>query len=94
LRVPIAGGFYFRFIPFPIYLKFLNATLKKQPVVFYIHTHELLNFFPRLQSNWWKGKLKYWGTSNALNKLELLFKKYSFVSVVNYLKDAGNQKVF
>lgn len=82
LRIPIAGGFYFRLIPLNLYKLLLRSVQKKRDAVIYLHPHELYNFIPNLKISWWKKKLKYWGVNNSLNKFEELLKSFKFNSIV------------
>jgi polysaccharide deacetylase family protein (PEP-CTERM system associated) len=84
LRIPIAGGFYFRLIPLSIYQTILVSIQKKRDAVIYLHPHELYNFIPNLKIPWWKKKLKYWGVNNSLVKFEELLKKFELISINNY----------
>jgi len=87
VRIPVAGGFYFRFIPFPIYKFFLKAIQKERPIVLYIHPHELYNFIPDIKAPFWKIKLKYWKVNKSLEKLERLLRSFKFTSVENYINE-------
>lgn len=87
LRIPIAGGFYFRLIPLNLYELLLRSVQKKRDVVIYLHPHELYNFIPNLKIPWWKKRLKYFKVNNSLSKFENLIKAFKFISIQQYLKN-------
>ena len=87
IRIPVGGGFYFRFIPFLLYKIFLKSVQKERPIVLYIHPHELYNFIPDIKAPFWKIKLKYWKVNKSLEKLERLLRSFKFTSVENYINE-------
>lgn len=89
IRIPIAGGIYFRLMPLFFYKKFLRSLLKRNDIILYFHPHELYNFIPKINAPWWKKKLKYWGVNKSYHKFEKLLKSFSFISIKEYFQD-GN----
>lgn len=85
LRIPIAGGIYFRLIPLRLYTLLLRFVLGQREAVVYLHPHELDNFIPTLSIPWWKKKLKYWGVSKSLTKFEKLIQRFECISIQQYL---------
>lgn len=82
-NLPIAGGFYFRFLPMAI----INYGIRKlnknnQCAVCYIHPHDLDSEKPHLQGYPWH---VYWNLSRTKNKLESLLKNFEFSSVRDVL---------
>lgn len=78
------GGIYFRALPLFLYLRLIKGT----PLIIYLHPYELLASSPRLKSApWWKRKIKYIGTKNALNKFKKLLKEFNFISIKQYLDE-------
>lgn len=87
IKIPIAGGFYFRFINLFFYKKLLQLIIKKRNPVIYIHPHELYNFIPDIKAPFYLKKLKYWGVDKSYNKFEALLKSFNFISIEEYLKN-------
>lgn len=89
IRIPIAGGIYFRLIPLCCYKKLLKKRIihsKSMPIL-YFHPHELCTETPVIKSGpWLRRKLKYFGIKNNFKKLEKLLQTFSFDSVENVLK--------
>ncbi|MDD5290959.1 MAG: polysaccharide deacetylase family protein [Patescibacteria group bacterium] len=87
-RMPISGGFYFRFIPYFIYKRLVRRQLiKENYFVFYGHPHEFFNFIPDVKAPRWKLKLKYWGIKNSFKKLEKFINDFEFINFQAYLHD-------
>lgn len=89
LRIPIAGGLYFRLIPINLYKLLLRSVQGKRIVVTYFHPHELYNFVPNLKIPLWKKRLKYWGVNSSISKFEKLIKTFGCVSIQQYLKNVN-----
>jgi hypothetical protein len=90
IEVPIGfggiklGGVYFRLLP--LWLFKLLLSWKKDPVVIYLHPHELDKNTPIFKkAPWLRKKIKYWGVKNSLHKLEELLKSFKFDSAENIL---------
>jgi polysaccharide deacetylase family protein (PEP-CTERM system associated) len=82
-NVPVAGGFYLRFFPYPFIknaLKTINS--QKQSAVCYIHPWELDADHPRVPNLKW---YHYWGLSSTENKIRQLVRDFRFTSVKNML---------
>lgn len=87
IKIPVAGGVYFRLMPFFLYKRILKATFKKRIPVLYFHPHELYQKTPIIEgAPWFIKKLKYCGIKNSLEKLEKLLQIFKFDSVENILK--------
>jgi polysaccharide deacetylase family protein (PEP-CTERM system associated) len=86
VNVPIAGGFYFRFFPYP----FIKHSLKKlnkvhKPGICYVHNWEVDPAQPRIELL--RGKLyHYWGLSRNEQKLNKLLSDFSFVSTREWIE--------
>jgi polysaccharide deacetylase family protein (PEP-CTERM system associated) len=78
-NIPIAGGFYLRFLPIDL-IKFGINKLNKnhQPAMFYIHPKDLDIHMPKIDSYSWH---YYYGLKNAKGKFESLLKNFKFCSV-------------
>lgn len=102
LRVPIAGGGYFRLTPFPIMRLALCATLRcQQPLVLYFHPYEFqkqrLNVFdagriPGIRSHW-RGRFfnthQNIGRRGMRHKLARLLECFPFTTYSNFLAKAN-----
>jgi len=78
IRIPFAGGIYFRILPFWVFKFFIDHTSKTRQVNLYFHPHELDTSTPKIKTGpWLRIKLKYWGVNRNLNKFEKLLKKYT-----------------
>jgi len=78
-NIPIAGGFYLRFLPTTLIkfgIKKMND--KNQPAMFYIHPKDLDPGFPKISEYTWH---YYWGLKHAEKKFESILKKFKFSSV-------------
>jgi len=87
IRIPIAGGFYFRATPLFIYKRLLMSVLKKRPAIIYFHPNELYNFVSEIKIPFWKKKIKFWGVDKSFKKLEKLLRSQDleFTSIENFL---------
>ncbi len=91
IRIPIAGGFYFRFLPFSIFVRLLRFTQEKTTVVLYFHPHEFYNFFVEdIKLPFFRKTFKYWGSCRSLEKFEKLIKSFHFTSIRDFLKYTPN----
>lgn len=78
-NLPVAGGFYLRFLPLWIIktgIKKLNKS--RFPAVCFIHPHDLDPEKPRIIGYSWRA---YWGLKGATKKFESLLSTFSFSSV-------------
>jgi len=87
IKIPYAGGFYFRVLPFFIFKYFLKKESGKDfPPVIYFHPHELETSTPHIKKGPWLRKiLKYWGTKNSFKKFEKMLDCYIFDSIETIL---------
>lgn len=84
IRVPFAGGVYFRILPYWIFEKLLNFVSKKTTPIIYFHPHELNKKTPQIKNGpWLRRKLKYWGTRTSYSKFEKILKYYIVDSIQN-----------
>jgi polysaccharide deacetylase family protein (PEP-CTERM system associated) len=82
MRIPFAGGIYFRFLPYLLF-KFLLQRTKKQafPIV-YFHPHELDMNTPRITHGpILRRLLKYWGVNRSFKKFNILITDYRCDSI-------------
>lgn len=87
IKIPLAGGIYFRLIPFFLYKKMLRDILKKRSAIIYFHPFELFKNTPKIKSApFLKRKLAYYGMG-SLNKFEKLLKNFQFNSIEGCLHE-------
>lgn len=82
-NIPIAGGFYLRFLPYWLIrtgLKQINND--DHPAIFYIHPKDLDTNMPRIAEYSWH---YYYGLKSSLKKFEKLLTDFKFDSVRNVL---------
>lgn len=86
LKIPVAGGVYFRCLPLGI-LKFLIKKAQTQrQVILYFHPHELYSKTPQIKKGpYLKRVLKYWGQRKSIKKFEKLLQSFQFDSIKNIL---------
>jgi len=78
-NIPIAGGFYLRFLPTQL-IKFGIKKLNNSnfPAVFYIHPKDLDPEMPRISGYNWT---YYWNLKHATKKFESILKNFKFSSI-------------
>lgn len=86
LRIPVAGGFYFRFFP----LKFTEFAIKKKnkenvPVMAFLHPWETHTKTPRLKMSRLSSFVTYFNIEQTLPKLEELLKTFKFGRIKDVL---------
>lgn len=89
-NIPIAGGFYLRFLP----LQIIQAGIKKlnrngHPAMFYIHPKDLDKDMPKISQY---GRQYYWGLKNSLKKFETILKSFEFSSVRDTIDDIPSKQ--
>lgn len=82
IKIPFAGGIYFRVLPLFIFKWLLKVSYKNSTPVIYFHPHELERSTPQIKSGpFIKRFLKYFGTKGGFKKLEKISNSHSFVSI-------------
>lgn len=88
INVPMAGGGYFRLLPYPLFrwgLRRINHN-DQQPVIFMVHAWEVDSEQPVIEGTW----LNVWRHRNNLRhtvaRLERLLKDFRFASVRDVLR--------
>ncbi len=83
-NVPIAGGFYLRFLPYR-YVKYgIKSNNKNQnPVMMYIHPKDIDPQMPKIKDYTW---YYYYNLKNAFSKFEQLLQDFNFSSAKTILK--------
>ncbi len=87
-RIPIGGGFSFRFIPFFLTASFIKKLNRKGiPAMVYLHPREVDPQHPRLSLPLKERFIHYYNLKNTLRKLEKLLQKFKFTSIGDYFSD-------
>jgi polysaccharide deacetylase family protein (PEP-CTERM system associated) len=78
-NLPIAGGFYLRFLPLSLIKYGINKLNKtEQSAMFYIHPKDLDVNMPKIDSYSWH---YYYNLKNSKNKFESILKNFKFSSI-------------
>lgn len=82
IRIPFAGGIYFRILPLFIFKWLLKVSSKNSTPVIYFHPHELDGSTPQIKRGpFLKRLLKYWGVKRSFKKLKKISNSYYFLSI-------------
>ena len=82
VNIPIAGGFYFRVLPFWLVKWALRKVNKQRAPIFHIHPWETYSGTPRLKSLPCTSKfITYYGINSTLKKFEHLLQAFRFAPV-------------
>ena len=83
-NIPIAGGFYLRFLPY-FYIKYgLNKINKNgNPFIFYIHPKDLDPEMPKINEYAWN---HYYNLDGATKKFEKVLSDFKFYTVKDHLE--------
>jgi len=88
-KIPIAGGFYLRALPF----WFLRYGIKKvndeRPAIIYVHPWETYTKTPRLNIPFKHKLITYHGINSALPKLNGLLRDFKFSTIQDVLRNDG-----
>jgi len=77
-RIPIAGGFYLRTLPFSVLKKMIGRVNEERPAVIYIHPWEIYPLMPRLKLSLSSRFITYHGIKSTREKLEGLLEHFRF----------------
>ena len=84
IKMPFAGGVYFRLLPLWMFKALIRYVSKSNTVNLYFHPHELDPHTPRITSGpRIRRYLKYFGTKKSISKFEKILKKYPCDSIEN-----------
>jgi hypothetical protein len=83
-NIPIAGGFYLRFLPY-FYMKYglKKINKNKKPFIFYIHPKDLDSKMPKIGEYTWH---HYHNLKNSTKKFEKILNDFEFITIKEYLK--------
>jgi hypothetical protein len=85
LRIPIAGGGYFRMYPLPLLYWGLKRLSRHRSFLIYYHPWEGDPKTPRLKLSIFNRIRSYYGVPAALKKLEFLLKHFKFTRIDHIL---------
>jgi polysaccharide deacetylase family protein (PEP-CTERM system associated) len=89
-RIPIAGGFYLRFLPLDLMKGAINRMNKHGfPAVIYVHNWELDVGTPKLGLGLYKSFVTYYNIKEARRRLSHLLSNFRFTSFRNYMEKIG-----
>lgn len=89
LRLPVAGGLYFRLLPAWLTRKSMALCLNNnQPSIIYLHPYDLDVTCPRVSGGnplfqW----LRYYGVDTAFDRLEIILRQYRFSSMLDWVNN-------
>ncbi len=81
LRIPTAGGTYFRLMPYPLFRSLLRRVERKRPFVIYVHPWETYPATPRYKMPFVERVGIYTNIAHARRRLERLLGDFSFAPV-------------
>lgn len=76
-RVPVAGGFYLRALPFGFVLRSLERVARERACVLYVHPWECVSGLPRLALPPTDALITYYGLDGVLRKLGAILARHS-----------------
>jgi len=88
-NIPIAGGFYLRFLPLRISSSSISNYEKQNiPATIYVHSWELTpEFMPKIQLPLKERFVTFHNIHNTYSRLEKILKQHNFSSFKNYLEN-------
>jgi polysaccharide deacetylase family protein (PEP-CTERM system associated) len=89
LRIPVAGGFYLRVMPFGIARRVLDAIRGRRPIALYLHPREYAPESVRLPLKGIAWLITYQGLGGMPAKVEALLRSYRSVPMRDLLTAAG-----
>ena len=85
LNLPVAGGFYFRLLPYAVFSWLLDKTCQKFTPILYFHCMDLHDKKPQIKIPWLISLIKYWSIKKSFNKFEKLVNDYTCLSINSLL---------
>ena len=85
-KIPAAGGFYLRSLPFNISINAIkNAEKHEYPACLYIHSWELTpEFMPRVKMSFKDDFVTYHNIEKSYSRIEKILKSFKFTSYANF----------
>ena len=83
-NIPIAGGFYLRFLPY-VYMKYglKKINKNKNSFIFYIHPKDLDFGMPKIDEYTWH---YYHNLKGSIKKFEKILNNFDFITIKEFLK--------
>ncbi len=88
LRLPVAGGFYLRALPLPLFTWALRRVTRERPALLYCHPWEFDAGTPRRRLGLLASWITYVGMNAALGRLEHLLAEFPFDRIDRVLGEA------
>lgn len=89
VRMPVAGGFYLRALPFAVFERGLASVLARRPAAIYLHPRECVPEPGRVAMPAADRYISYVGLSHVLPRLERLLARWRFVAMGEALARDG-----
>lgn len=89
LRLPVAGGFYLRALPFTLFRLALDQVRRRRPVALYLHPRECAPESLRLSLGATASFITYTGLTAVPAKLERLLRRYGSIPMREVLAAEG-----
>ena len=90
LRVPAAGGFYLRALPWGALRFLLDRVARERPFAIYLHPWEYVPGLPRARLGPAAALITYMNLDSVPGKLERLLQRYHFVPMRDVLEAGGH----
>jgi polysaccharide deacetylase family protein (PEP-CTERM system associated) len=90
LRVPAAGGFYLRALPWTVLRLLLDRIARERPFALYLHPWECVTGLPRARLGPAAALITYLNLDSVPGKLERLLRRYRFVPMREALEAGGH----
>ena len=87
IRIPFAGGIYFRLLPrwmIKLFMKRLNK--KNERIILYLHPWEFCENLPRVKTSLIGKIITYWGLKKNKSKLDYILSNFKFTPIKEDLK--------
>ena len=91
MTLPVAGGGYFRLLPFGVTRRLLARVNEQErmPFIFYLHPWEIDPAQPRVSAGWLSTLRHYTNLDVCAGRLETLLGLFSFGTAAAVLHDLG-----
>lgn len=89
-RLPVAGGFYLRALPFRIFRASLDAIVARRPANLFLHPWECAMDVPRVPLGTVASFITYVNLPGVLAKLDQLAARYDVRPMIEILEEAGH----
>ena len=90
LRIPVAGGFYLRALPLPVFRFVFDAICRRRPAALYLHPRECAPETVRLPLRGIAWVITYQGIGGMLGKIETLLRRYHSQPMRDVLAAGGH----